>query len=67
MSSILASFENSSHRIVRKTEQDLTGIENLFYKIFREKSYNNLVRPRDKRTGLTHLQTELKLLQLDLV
>jgi len=64
-----ASLENESI-IDDSTEEiveELPGVERLLNRIFKEKNYNNLVRPRDKQTGLTYLQTELKLLQLDLV
>lgn len=48
-------------------ESDYSGVEGLFHKIFYLRKYNNLVRPFDKKTGLTNVVTELKLLQIDLV
>lgn len=50
-----------------KNSRDLFGIEKLLYDIFHVKSYNKFVRPTDNVTGLTHVQTQLKLLQIDLV
>lgn len=44
----------------------MTGLERLFYHIFSTEEYANLVRPSTS-DSLTHIQTELKLLQIDLV
>lgn len=46
--------------------RQLTGLERLFDKIFVQNSYNVLVRPVDTITGLTHVNTEIKLLQINL-
>lgn len=53
--------------IVVVKAEELFGIEKLMHNIFVEASYNSLVRPVDKKTGLTNINTELKLLQIDLV
>ena len=45
----------------------LVGLEKLLYEIFQAKTYNKFVRPTNNITGLTHVQTQLKLLQIDLV
>ncbi len=44
----------------------ITGLEKLIKAIFYEKSYNELVRPVNN-DGVTVVETELKLLQIDLV
>lgn len=44
-----------------------TGLERLIDKIFKANRYNQLVRPVDKKSGLTFVATELKVLQIDLV
>lgn len=44
-----------------------TGLEKLIDQIFTIDDYNSLVRPTDKLSGLTTVNTELKLLQIDLV
>ena len=44
----------------------MSGMEKLFHQIFVLDEYSNLVRPLDK-DSVTHVQTELKLLQIDLV
>ena len=44
-----------------------TGLENLFNSIFIERNYNPVVRPVHNESGLTIVNTELKILQLDLV
>jgi len=43
----------------------MSSLERLFDRIFLNEDYNNLVRPEDMN-GLTQVQTELKLLQIDL-
>ena len=45
----------------------MSGLEKLIDQIFVRNKYNQLVRPVDKKTGLTLVETELKLLQIDLV
>ena len=44
-----------------------TGLDKLIHHIFEENEYNQLVRPVDTKTGLTHVSTELKFLQIDVV
>ena len=43
-----------------------TGLEKLFNHIFNTEDYVNIVRPTSA-DSLTHISTELKLLQIDLV
>ncbi len=45
--------------------KNMSSLERLFDRIFLNEDYNNLVRPEDMN-GLTQVQTELKLLQIDL-
>ena len=59
--------EVSGEKILQSNRRSLTGLEKLVYEIFDINSYNRLVRPVDKKTGLTEILTELKLLQIDLV
>ncbi len=47
-------------------EKKYTPLEKLFTKIFKDDEYNILVRPENDN-GLTHVDIELKLLQIDLV
>lgn len=44
----------------------MVDLERLFHKVFVIEEYNNLVRP-ETQDGLTRVETELKLLQIDLV
>ena len=46
---------------------ELNELEKLMNQIFVKAKYNRLVRPFNRTNGLTHITTELKLLQLDLV
>ena len=59
--------EINGEKILQSNRRSLTGLEKLVYEIFDINSYNRLVRPVDKKTGLTEILTELKLLQIDLV
>ena len=45
--------------------KNMSSLERLFDRIFLNEDSNNLVRPEDMN-GLTQVQTELKLLQIDL-
>ena len=45
---------------------NLTGLAKLFNKIFVQDEYNNMVRPYNFNK-MTKVETELKLLQIDLV
>ncbi len=49
-----------------KKRRSLTGLEKLLYEIFIINEYNRFVRPVDE-LGITNIQTQLKLLQIDLV
>jgi hypothetical protein len=50
---------------VNAKSKNMSSLERLFDRIFLNEDYNNLVRPEDMN-GLTQVQTELKLLQIDL-
>ena len=52
--------------IIAKTRRKLTGLEKLFHDVFVVNTYNRYVRPVDE-FGMTNIQTQLKLLQIDLV
>jgi hypothetical protein len=47
-------------------KKNLTGLTKLFNKIFIQDDYNNMVRPNNDN-DITKIETELKLLQIDLV
>ena len=49
-----------------KQKRSLTGLEKLLHEIFIANKYNRYVRPVDE-LGITNIQTQLKLLQIDLV
>ena len=53
--------------LARGQKIEKRGLEKLVYHIFVANGYNELVRPTDNQTGLTHVSTELKLLGIDLV
>jgi len=57
--------EESVNGMFRK-RRSLTGLEKLLYEIFIINEYNRFVRPVDE-LGITNIQTQLKLLQIDLV
>jgi hypothetical protein len=42
------------------------GMERLFKRIFYDNNYNEIVRPVDNQS-ITYVETELKVLQIDLV
>jgi hypothetical protein len=46
--------------------KELVGLERLFNQIYYIESYNQIIRPVEYNTTLTLLNTELKLLQIDL-
>jgi hypothetical protein len=48
------------------SKKNLTGLTKLFNKIFVQDDYNNMVRPNNDN-DITKIETELKLLQIDLV
>jgi hypothetical protein len=48
-------------------ERGRIGLEKLLEVIFDNCSYNNIVRPFGNKDGITVVNTELKLLQIDLV
>lgn len=47
------------------TQTASDGLDKLFVKIFETEDYNTMLRPHDNN-GITHVNTELKLLQIDL-
>ena len=51
--------------IVSGRAKNLSNLEKLFDSIFLNEEYNSMVRP-ENMNGLTHVETELKLLQIDL-
>ncbi len=51
---------------ILKKNRSLVGLEKLLYEIFVVNNYNRYVRPVDE-FGITNIQTQLKLLQIDLV
>jgi hypothetical protein len=53
--------------LVNSYEKGRIGLEKLLEVIFDNGSYNNIVRPFGNKDGITVVNTELKLLQIDLV
>ena len=47
--------------------REMVGLEKLLEKVFVNDSYNKLVRPVETKTGITHINTELKILQINVV
>ena len=52
---------------IRKSMAEMTPMEKLIDKIYNQDEYDQMIRPSNKLTGLTHIETELKFLQIDLV
>ncbi len=52
---------------IAKYMAEMTPMEKLIDKIYNQDEYDQMIRPSNKLTGLTHIETELKFLQIDLV
>lgn len=59
-------YPNHRHQLNHHRRESMKGLEKLIDKIFEMEGYNELVRPVNNLTGLTHVRTELKLLGIDL-
>jgi hypothetical protein len=57
-------FQLLNQELVKCRES--VGLEKLIHDVFEINNYNNLVRPTQANTGLTLVETELKLLQISL-
>ncbi len=52
---------------IGKYMAEMTAMEKLIDKIYNQDEYDQMIRPSSKLTGLTHIESELKFLQIDLV